>query len=215
MRPTAELWARVLADVPYDVAEKAMIKVLATVKYFPTVAEIREAVADLTTGRPMTAHEAWGMVTSAVKKYGYYRESEALASLPPDVVSVVKRFGWREICSCEEPDVLRGQFRRAWEASASHAREMAMLPAPIRQLIEAQSAAKALPESEPVKAIPAPVVEQDVHQDAPDNVVYMHLERIKKLLSDADADKVGESENRDVAIKMLRELATLRKAMQR
>ncbi len=135
----AELWNAALSDIPFELAKAALVKVLTTSRYFPTVADIREAAVYLTTGRPMTADEAWGLVTEAIRHYGYYREREALASLPPDVAAVVRRFGWQEICSCEEPDVIRGQFRRAWEANASQAREMAVLPAPIREMILAAS----------------------------------------------------------------------------
>jgi hypothetical protein len=188
MRPTAELWAKMLGDIPYQLAEKALMKVLATARYFPTVAEIREAAAELQHGRPMTADEAWGLVAEAVRRYGYYREQEALASLPPEVAVIVRRFGWQEICACEEPDVIRGQFRRAWEINSGQAREIAVLPAPIRELIEAHSATMALPEPkprklpEPPKSLPGP--------PAPDNVVFLHLERVKKVLAETEGQKL-------------------------
>lgn len=140
MRPTAELWARMLADVSYATAEKALIKVLATARYFPAVAEIREAVADLTIGRPMTALEAWGLVCHAIQQHGSYREQEALDSLPPDVAAVVRRFGWKELCLSEEPGVIRGQFRRAWEEQSARWKEEAALPPQLAELIR-----KALP----------------------------------------------------------------------
>ena len=108
MKPTAILWEKSLSDIPYDIAEKALIKVLATSKFFPTIAEIREAAADITQPRTMDAIEAWGLVIKAIRRYGSYRESEAIASLPEDVAQMVKRFGWRELCLNENSDTLRG-----------------------------------------------------------------------------------------------------------
>lgn len=210
LRPTAELWHKMLSDVDYQVAEKALIKVLATARFFPTVGEIREAVADLTVGRPMTALEAWGLVCRAIQRYGSYQEREAMASLPADVVAVVRRFGWREMCACEEPDVIRGQFRRAWEASAGEAREMAVMPAPIREMIKACSNAKALPEPEPVPRIASLAGTEPV---AAENIAFMHLERIKKSLKDMNEN--NEEESKKAAMGMLVELAALRKAAQR
>ncbi|MEG6521115.1 replicative helicase loader/inhibitor [Desulfotomaculum sp. 1211_IL3151] len=135
MAPTAVLWEKLLSDIPYHVAEKALVKVLATAKFFPAVAEIREAAIQLTQPVVPTALEAWGEVTRAMRLYGYYRPEEALASLSPITAEVVRRFGWRDMCACEEPEVLRGQFRMAYEQYAGRQREMAVLPSGIRELI--------------------------------------------------------------------------------
>lgn len=139
MKPTAVLWEKSLSDIPYDVAEKAVIKVLATSKFFPTIAEIREAAAQLTQPRKLDAIEAWGMIVHAIRRYGYYREKEAMESLPADVVQMVKRFTWRELCLNENPDTLRAQFRMAWETQSKRENEMMALPQEIRNTITALS----------------------------------------------------------------------------
>jgi len=210
-----QLWEAALSDMPFQVAKNALVKVLVSARYFPTVAEIREAAVSLTAPPVMTALEAWHMVMNAVRRYGYYREQEALASLPADVADMVRRFGWREICACEEPDVMRGQFRRAWDTHAEGRRQLAVLPAPLRALIEAQAAACALPgtESEPVRAIPAPSVVPDPGSDAgepvADDVAIAHIGKIRRIL-DAVTDDNGE-ETKQAAAAALYELAALRK----
>lgn len=135
MRPTAKLWAQMLSDIPYPVAEKALVKVLATAKFFPTVAEIREAVAQLTQPSIPTAIDAWGEVTRAMRLYGWVRPEEALTSMSPLTADICRRFGWRDMCACEEPEILRGQFRMAYEQYAGRQREMAVLPGDVRELI--------------------------------------------------------------------------------
>ncbi len=135
MRPTAVLWEKMLADMPYPLAEKALVKVLATAKYFPTVAEIREAAADLTCPQQLTSAEAWGQVMEAIRKFGSYRAAEAMAWLSPEVATMVRRFDFIEICRSKQIDVIRGQFTRLWESQAKREKELAALPAQIKQLI--------------------------------------------------------------------------------
>jgi len=135
MKPTAVLWEKALADIPYEVAEKALIKVLSTSKFFPTVSEIREAAVDLTRPRKMDAIEAWELIVQAVRKYGFYREEEALNSLPDDVAEMARRFTWRELCLNENPDTLRAQFRMAWETQSKRENELRALPQDIRETI--------------------------------------------------------------------------------
>lgn len=136
MKPTAILWEKALADIPYDVAEKAVIKVLSTSKFFPTIAEIREAMAQITQPRTLDAMEAWGLINEAIRKFGYYRQKEAMEFLPDEVREMVKRFTWRELCLSENIETLRAQFRMAWETQSKRRNEMKAIPQEIRILIE-------------------------------------------------------------------------------
>jgi hypothetical protein len=135
MKPTAILWEKSLSDMEYYVAEKAILKVLSTSKFFPTISEIREAAADLTQPRTLDAMEAWGLIGEAIRKYGHYREKEALQSLPEDVAQMVRRFSWRELCLSETPDILRAQFRKAWEIHSKRQNELKALPLEVRQML--------------------------------------------------------------------------------
>lgn len=144
MKPTAILWEKALSDVSYDIAEKALIKVLSTSRYFPNLADIREAISQLTSTRTIDAMEAWGLIGQAIKRYGFNRKPEAMAMLPADVVEMVERFTWREICYNENPDTLRAQFRMAWETQSKRQQEYKVLPANIRALFEGKSEQKQL-----------------------------------------------------------------------
>lgn len=136
MKPTAILWEKSLSDIPYDIAEKALIKVLSTSRFFPTIAEIREAAVQITHPRTLDAIEAWSLINQAIRKYGYYREKEGLESLPPEVAEMAKRFSWRELCLNENPDTLRAQFRMAWETQSKRKKEVMALPTEIRTMID-------------------------------------------------------------------------------
>jgi hypothetical protein len=136
MQPTAVLWEKALKDIDYMTAEKALIKVLSTSRFFPTIADIREAASQITNPRVMDAIEAWGLIVRAIRMFGMYRQKEGLESLPVDVRAMAERFTWRELCLNENPDTLRAQFRMAWDTQSKRETEMRQIPRNIRGLIE-------------------------------------------------------------------------------
>ena len=68
-----ELWYRELCDIPYNVAEAALRKWVATNKWSPTIADLREMAATVTEGEMPDWGEGWEQVLKAIKKYGSYR----------------------------------------------------------------------------------------------------------------------------------------------
>lgn len=132
-----ELWYKQLEDIPYHVAETALQKWVAINKWSPSIAEIREAVTDISKERIPDWSEAWENVLKAVRTYGSYQPVEALESLDERTRSCVRRIGFRNICMSENISVERANFRRIYEATAERdAQEMA-LPAPLREKIAA------------------------------------------------------------------------------
>lgn len=130
-----ELWFRELQDIPYSVAETALRKWVATNKWSPSIAEIREAVTGISKEKIPDWSEAWENVLTAVRTYGSYQPVEALESLDERTRSCVRRIGFRNICMSENISVERANFRRIYEATAERdAQEMA-LPAPLKQKI--------------------------------------------------------------------------------
>lgn len=130
-----ELWYRELQDIPYSVAETALRKWVATNKWSPSIAEIREAVTGISKEKIPDWSEAWENVLTAVRTYGSYQPQEAMASLDERTRSCVRRIGFRNICMSENISVERANFRRIYEATAERdAQEMA-LPAPLKQKI--------------------------------------------------------------------------------
>lgn len=130
MRPTAALWAKMLADVPYEVGEKALIYVLTTAKYFPTVAEIREAVVKVSAPEMPTPLEAWAIARKIAEKYSpaYMREGDyekAMRELPAPIRKVVQSIGWREFCFGDE--FIQNRFFKAYEIEVKREQERRQL----------------------------------------------------------------------------------------
>lgn len=143
---TARLWHQLLGDLPYKVAEMALVHVLATAKYWPTVAEIREAAARLTGPQLLTAGEAWAEVCEQMRRVGSYGTPEW--SHPIIGRAVEAMGGWRHLCMSEEPMADRAHFLRIYDTLAARERETAVLPPAVlsaAQQIATTASVQALP----------------------------------------------------------------------
>lgn len=136
MRPTAALWARMLADIPYQVGEKALLYVLSTARFFPTIADILAAVTKVTSPEQLTPAEAWGEVELAIRRHGLYGEAQAIDEMAPEAGRVAKMMGWQDICQSENLGVVRGQFLRMFDAQKKRDEEHAALPAAVKDAMD-------------------------------------------------------------------------------
>ena len=136
-RPTIDAYFEMLKDLSYDLAAAAVKKIIATDEYptLPTIGKIRQAAAEISRGRILSAPEAWGMAIKAIHRYGYYREAEAMESLPEHVAEIVRWIGYQSICMTDKIDVVRGQFLKMYEIQQRRESEQALLPPAVRDAI--------------------------------------------------------------------------------
>lgn len=135
---TAALWLNMLSDIPFEYGQAAVKIHISRSVFPPTIADIRDAAAKIMQPHQMDAITSWGHVVDAVRKYGMYRQDEAMKALPTEVADMVRRFTWRELCLSEQPDVIRAQWRMAWDAQAKQVKEHGVLSPDIRQLLESK-----------------------------------------------------------------------------
>jgi len=136
-RPTVDAYYEMLGDLPYNLAAAAVKKIIATDEYptLPTIGKIRQAAAEISRGRILSAPEAWGLAIKAIHRYGYYREAEAMESLPEHVAEIVRWMGYQSICMTDKIDVVRGQFLKMYETQQRRESEQALLPPAVRDAI--------------------------------------------------------------------------------
>ena len=128
-----ELWYRMLNDIPYELGINFLQKWVATEKWPPTVADIRQGVTSLATGGSKNWAEAWAEVRKAIGRYGVHRESEAMQSLSPLARQTVSWLGWKSICCAPEDDAsYRANFRDVYNTVAQRQMETAQLPERLR-----------------------------------------------------------------------------------
>lgn len=133
------LWHEMLQDVDYQLAQVALKSLVARRTFPPSIAEFRQEVLAISTPAEdrMAAAEAWGMVVQAIRDYGYYREHEALESLPELVRQTVQFIGWQELCLSQEPDVIRAHFMRMYQQVSERRQKEAVLPPALKEAIAA------------------------------------------------------------------------------
>lgn len=130
------LWYRELQDIPYQVAEAALRKWVATNKWSPSIAEIREMTVNVTHGEALTWGESWEMAVAAIRRFGSYRPKEALESLDPLTRKCVESLGYRELCISENPMADRANYRMVFETYAKRQQTEQQMALPLQEAIK-------------------------------------------------------------------------------
>lgn len=128
--PDAEsikIWYSLLRDIPYEVLNLAIQKYMQSRTFPPTIRDLRELAAEITQGKPAEWGDGWEQVLMAIRRYGVYRESEALASMDELTRECVKRLGFRDICMSENIVADRANFRKIYESLVERRKEDSML----------------------------------------------------------------------------------------
>ncbi len=126
---TIKVYYIALKDLPYETLNYAIQYHIATNKFPPTIAELRE----LCSPRIPDWSEAWHEVKRAIAKYGANREKEALESMSPMTKTIVQRLGFREICLSENTIADRANFRIVYEHESENTKKEVMLPNAIKE----------------------------------------------------------------------------------
>lgn len=131
-----ELWNNMLEDVPYELGEVAIKKYISESVYPPTIADIRQRVADISKPRVTPSIEAWGNVTKVIRKYGSYNEAKALAELDDLTRKTVEYFGYRDLCISENGMADRAHFLKTYETMAERVTKENLLSPKLTNYIE-------------------------------------------------------------------------------
>lgn len=126
-------WYRSLADIDFQVAENAVWEHINTSVFPPSIAEIREKCANRLCPMVTDWGEAWEEVQGAIRRYGSYREVEALESLSRLTAVVVRRMGFLNLCQSDNPIADRAHFQRIYEGLLAKERCLAQLPEFVRE----------------------------------------------------------------------------------
>ena len=141
-----ELWFRQLQDIPFPVAEAILAKWVATNKWSPSIADIRDSMAEIQNGGQADDWgEAWDQAMTAIRRFGSYDEDGALASLPPLTRETVRRLGYKSLCWSENQVADRANFRQVYEILAKRKVETDKIPLPVRETLKALTASFAKP----------------------------------------------------------------------
>ena len=121
-----QFYVMMLSDIPPQILEVAVKKLIMTNKFLPSIAEIRETAYGIKGTISGTAvpdeSEAWGEVVKAIRSVGYYRKPKFSHEA---ITTTVNNIGWQDICmtTIEGMNTLRAQFRRAYQLAAERQKD--------------------------------------------------------------------------------------------
>ena len=123
-----DFWYTMLKDIPYEIAENAVMEHICTNIYPPNIAQIRKLCVERCQRPVLSFDEAWGVVQRAMSTYDWRHPKEAFETMDELTLSVVKNFGWSRLCLSENYTADRANFREAYEAKAKATQNSYQLP---------------------------------------------------------------------------------------
>lgn len=122
------LWYKMLKDIPYAVCSAAVMELMGTEKFAPSIAQIREKSLSYMEEPDKEAGEAWEFVRRMIRKYGYPGELEALAEMDELTREAVRSIGFLDICRSENIMVERAHFLRIYDTLRARRKADRSLP---------------------------------------------------------------------------------------
>lgn len=127
-RGAFEVWFSLLEDLSYEAANMAIQKHMATNKFPPTIADIRENAASVMRGDVPDWSDGWEQVLRLIRKYGSYNQTAAMNEMDDLTRQTVERLGFLELCMSEKISVDRANFRDIYTQLAERKQKAAQLP---------------------------------------------------------------------------------------
>ena len=124
---TIKVYQRTLMDIPADVLENAVLHLITTSKFFPSVAEIREACFGIMTNSAEipSAFEAWAEAIDHCRHSDYTRYSHPLIEKAVHIIGIPY---WQNMMIDDEM-ATRAHFFRVYESLYNRAMaDIKMLP---------------------------------------------------------------------------------------
>lgn len=141
---TVALWEQMFAGDAFRLVQLATEKHIATSKWPPSIAELRDIIADITMPGVLPPDEAWREVTKllAIHERLYQPTSDYL---PPEIAEAVDTVGYDELQAIHraaangassKAGLDRVAFLQAYEAIRMRKREQGALPAAVRERLD-------------------------------------------------------------------------------
>ena len=179
-----QLWYSELKDIPYQLAHTALRKYVSTNKFAPTIADIREQVAELNNQNEEELNEtaAWSLVLKAIRRSTYYSEEE-FAKLPATVQrAVASPKQLREWAMLEDVDgktltVIQSNFQRTFRAEQQRERERSKLSPDVLKLMKPMNNPQIKDKPKELSVSAQRMIAERNAKPAPDNM----YERVNKI----------------------------------
>jgi hypothetical protein len=130
---TIELYSKFLSDMPYELGQAVVLKLISENKWFPSISEIREAVIKIMPNEIPSTEEAWLEVVNQIRSEGSYGSPTFTSNL---IYKAVQAIGWRELCLSDNPVADRAHFFKIYESYRSRQVEDNLMLPEVKRLKE-------------------------------------------------------------------------------
>lgn len=134
LNAAVDLWATMFAEEPLQVITEAVKSLMCSLKFPPTIADVKEKIELLTQPEQLTELEAWGIVRKALNTSDFVKSFQ---ELPPIIRRIVGSVSQLKEWAYTEGDisVISSNFMRSYRARAAHERELTRLPQSAKEMI--------------------------------------------------------------------------------
>ena len=131
------LWSTMFADNSAKIVTEAVKSLIATLKFPPTIADVKEKIKLLTEIESMTEIEAWNKVRQAISYYNAGKNFERLEPVLQRLVGSPQQLReWALMDNEAVQSVVQSNFMRSYKAKAKHEEEMKLIPESAKKLID-------------------------------------------------------------------------------
>ena len=121
------LWHDMLGDRSEVEFMLGVKKYIAANEFPPTIAGINKAIADVMMSDAPDGMQGWDELQKAIRRFGMYREEEALASMSEQARLVTKAMGFKNLCISENQMADRAHFIKMFESRAVKEKDKVVL----------------------------------------------------------------------------------------
>jgi len=137
------LWSTMFADDSAKIVTEAVKSLMCTLKFPPTIADVKEKIILITQPQTETELEAWGKVLKAIQNANYQAQEYFDNFLPTIQKLVGSPRQLREWAMMESEivnSVIQSNFMRSYSARVKQEKEYSALPDSTKELIETTKA---------------------------------------------------------------------------
>ncbi len=143
VKATVDLWATMFSEDDAGIVGLAVKKHIATNKWPPSVAELRELMLEMTAPDLIAPDQAWLAVSDFIKLHGEHLYVEERDCLPPLIARAVESIGYHNLyemncgsCRGSKPGMARTAFMNLYEQLYERERNRAMTPGYVTRQID-------------------------------------------------------------------------------
>lgn len=131
------VWYEFFKDEDYETFRNAVKRIIPKNQFMPSIAELKQEIATISNPvLQLNVDEEWDNVLKAIRRYGSYRQDEAMKSLKPYTANIVRQVGYMRICQSENIQWERKEFMELFKMNKERDTDTLMLVEPTMTLAE-------------------------------------------------------------------------------